>query len=197
MAYATAAEFKAYVGGDDDVTVNDDWLEDVQAAAEDSINDHCGRNFNVVDAAADPTSRSYPPRGDLVIVHDIANTTGLTVANDGATVASTDYQLEPLNGLNAAGATVPYHQIRLINSCWTHDGKRATVTVTTDQWGWPSVPDQVKQATLILGKDIAHIRQNRFGVAGFGEFGVVRVRDNPHVAQLLSRLRHPRALGIA
>lgn len=195
MAYATAAEFKTYVGGDSDVTITDAWLADVQAAAEDSINDHCGRTFNAPSGGA--TARNYVPRGDLVIVHDIANSTGLTVTNDGATVASTDYQLEPLNNLNAAGATVPFHQIRLIDSCWSHDGKRATVTVTTDQWGWAAVPDQVKQATLILGKDIAHIRQNRFGVAGFGEFGVVRVRDNPHVAQLLSRLRHPRSIGIA
>lgn len=195
MAYVTLAELRTYVGTE--ITGDDAFLADVLLDVEQEINEHCARDFNIVNAAADPTTRNYVPCGDLVIVHDIANATGLEVSNDGATVAASDYQLEPLNNLSAGGATVPFHQIRLINSCWTRDGKRATVSVTTDQWGWAAVPPQVKEATRILGKDTAHMRQIRFGIAGFGDYAVARLRDNPTVVQKLARLRHPRAIGIA
>jgi hypothetical protein len=70
------------------------------------------------------------------------------------------------------------------------------VSVTSTRWGWAAIPPEVVEATAILAKDLAHVRTNRFGTAGFGEFGVIRVRDNPHVILLLANLHHPMAVGV-
>lgn len=191
MAYLSLDEFTGYVGSE--LAADRTSLQAALLAAEQAINDHCGRNFNTTATSA--TARSYLPCGDVVVTHDIGDTTGLIISNFGSTVASGTYQLEP-NPVSWAGVTQPYYRIRLLNGAyWTQSGGQATVTVTA-KWGWPAVPAQVVEATAILAKDLAHLRQNRFGVAGFGEYGVIRVRDNPHVVMLLSRLRHPMAVGI-
>ena len=192
--YVTLAGFTAYLQASE-IAADQDVIQSALLAAERSINRHCARRFAAPSGSA--SSRSYVPRGDEVVTHDFDNTTGLVVTDDGATVSSSEYQLEPLNNLTASGLTVPFYRIRLINSCWARDGKRATVTVNTARWGWAAVPAEVPEATMILGKDLAHMRGTRFGVAGFDTFGAVRVRENPVVASLLTELRHPNAIGIA
>jgi hypothetical protein len=195
MAYCTFEEFEAYVSSE--ITGNQEFLADVLAATEDAVNDYCGRAF---DNLTTPITRTYVPHDDVVEIHDISDTAGIVILDNGAAVALTDVQFEPTNTVTANGLTTPKFKIRRLSTCWTPpilSPRQATVSVTSTHWGWAAVPPQVKQATLILGKDIAHVRANRFGVAGFGEFGVVRVRDNPHVVMLLQNLRHPSAFGIA
>ena len=104
-------------------------------------------------------------------------------------------QLEPVNNLLPDGTVCPYHTIRRITGYWTCHGREASVSVTSTRWGWAAVPPKVKLATLVLAKDYASLRDTRFGVAGFGEFGVVRTRiDNLQVLQLLRGLGHPRTV---
>jgi hypothetical protein len=67
---------------------------------------------------------------------------------------------------------------------------RRAVQITA-LWGWSAVPDPVKQATLIIAAEQWKLKDAPFGVAGFGEFGPIRVRDNPMAASLLARYRHP------
>ena len=192
MAYLTVEEFTAYVGSE--IPANAQFLQWALDAAEQAINDHCARSFNPPVAGA--TTRVYVPGRDVVIIQDLADSVGLVIADNDVNVPLADVQLEPV--VSWSGEVRPYHRIRRLGGRgWTHDFERATVAVTSDRWGWAAVPAQVKEATAILAKDLAHVQQNRFGVAGFGEFGVVRVRDNPHVTKLLSGLRHPETMGIA
>jgi hypothetical protein len=193
MAYLTPDEFAVYVGSE--IAADDLFLARCVNAAEDAVNDHCARSFDV--PAVTSITRNYVPTpcDPLVVIQDIVDNTNLVVTDDGTAV--TDFQLEPVNNVSWSGLTQPYYQIRRTDGAsWVVDYGRATVAVTSTRWGWPAVPPQVKEATAILAKDLAHLRQNRFGVAGFGEFGVVRVRDNPHVSMLLSKLRHPQAFGV-
>lgn len=195
MAYCTLDEFRSYVASE--VAGDNDFLVDTLAATEDAINDYCGRAF---DNLTTSITRTYVPHADVVEIHDISDTSGVVLLDNGASVSTSDVQFEPTNTVNAAGLTTPKYKIRRLSTCWTpptRNAREATVSVTSTHWGWASVPPQVKEATLILGKDVAHVRANRFGVAGFGEFGVIRVRDNPHVAMMLRNLRHPSAFGIA
>jgi hypothetical protein len=194
MAYCTLPEFTTYVASE--IGADDAYLDDVLSATEDAINDYCGRTFDTIVGSL---TRSYVPSCDIVEIHDISDTAGATITDNGATVALTDVQFEPVNPALLNGLIVPKSQIRRIHGSWstpTQNSRQATVSVTSTHWGWAVVPPQVKQATLILGKDVAHLRANRFGVAGFGEFGVVRVRDNPHVEMLLRKLRHPATVGV-
>lgn len=193
MVYCNLSEFTSYVGSE--ISTDTDFLADALAATEDAINDYCGRSFDTVTGAL---TRSYVAADDVVEIHDIHNTAGVTITDNGTSIAVADVQFEPINPVSWAGLTSPKYKIRLLTGCWskTTNWRQATVSVTSSNWGWAAVPPEVKEATLILGKDIAHIRANRFGVAGFGDFGVVRVRDNPHVKQLLNGLRHPSAFGV-
>lgn len=165
------------------------------SAAEQAIDEHCQRKIFVADDA-DTSARLYVPRADSILrIHDCVAVTAVT--DDSAAVASTAYQLEPLNNLDAAGLSVPYEQIRrLSGSGWTCDYGRATVSVTA-RWGWPALPAQYLEAVKMLTSDLLNMKEIRGGVAGFGEFGAVRIRENPMVTYLLSSLRRVESWGIA
>ena len=198
MAYVTAQELADYCRNEisADLTQFTSWA----AAASNIVEDYCGRTFVVPAAGASATTRYYVPKGDVVFMHDISATTGLIVTEDGTTVSSADYQLEPRSGIDFAGRAVPYTRIVRLDTTWYADGRETTVGVTSAYWGWPAVPDRVTEATLIIGKDLAHGRETRFGVAGFGEFGVVRQRMevNPLAAVLLdSLIRTEFTVGVA
>ena len=155
-------------------------LSQALAAAEQMVNAHCHRVFVVAGATA--TARVFvPSSAEMLRVDDFVEATA--ISNDGTSVTA-DYQLEPLNGIDAAGNAVPYHQLVRTSGSWTRDGKRATVTVTA-RWGWPAIPDAVKEALLIFAKDIAWQRELKGDVAGFSDFGAVRIRSNPLAAGLL------------
>jgi hypothetical protein len=194
MTFVNREDFRAYVASE--IVGDDPFVTLAQDSAEAAVVDWCGRSFTLVDPGT-PTARTYAASADRrrVVIDDIADATGLVVSDAGSTVAAADYQRGPLGWVNDGR---PFYELLRLGywSTPTYPGT-ATVTVTTDQWGWPSLPVQVQEATMVLGKDLLHLRPNRFGVAGFGEFGVVRIRENPHVQMLLSRLRHPRAFGVA
>ena len=66
----------------------------------------------------------------------------------------------------------------------------------TGVFGWPSVPLAVKQAALLLAADIFRRKDAPFGIAGFGELGVVRIQGNPMVTQLLKRYITGQRVGV-
>jgi hypothetical protein len=188
-------EFREFIGsqnvGDYDLQVA------ALAGAEYAVQQLCRRAFVVAGDTATP--RTFRPTNcHLLSVDDIATDDGLVVSNDGETIDADDLQLEPLNGIDVTGLAVPYTLIRLLDGAFVVDRRRrATVTVTA-KWGWQAIPDAVAEACRILGKDLWHHRDTRFGVAGWGEFGVVRIRQNPTVLSLLEGLqRRERVYGWA
>lgn len=192
-SYVALNEFQDYarneLAGSDDI-IQQTCLD----AAEQMINEFCARSFTVASVTA--TARTYTPISpwtDVLRIHDCIAVS--SVVEDGATVATVDYQLEPLNNFAWSGATIPYEQIRRPNNIWYWDGGKATVTVTA-RWGWASTPDAVKSATLIIAKDVYQQRNTTSGVAGFGEFGAIRVRMNPLALNLLAPYRRAEAFGI-
>lgn len=52
-------------------------------------------------------------------------------------------------------------------------------------WGWADVPPNVTTASLILAADLFKAKDAPYGVAGLGEYGLVRVQSNPWVVELL------------
>jgi hypothetical protein len=189
MAYITRSDFKAFVPHFDS-TADDTLLDAILLAAEGAINWRCGRRF---DAATQATARQfYPAHSGWVRVDDISTTASLVVAYDSSddgtadvTLTTAQYQLEPVNGVGADGtAGWPYTAIRAVDASFPTTTVRAPVHVTA-LWGWASTPDLVKQATKVLANEMYKHREAPLGVTEFGEFGIMRVRENPVVASLL------------
>lgn len=129
-----------------------------------------------------------PEFNDVVSV----STLKTDAAGDGTfetTWASTDYQLWPYNP-SAAPETRPYTQIKAIGR-YTFPIRGASRTradriEVTGVFGWPAVPPSIKQAALILATELFATKDAKYGVAGYGDYGAIRVRQNPFVGQLLA-----------
>jgi hypothetical protein len=188
-SYATLAELRSRVGiTDASNTAEDTKLTAALAVASRGIEKTCHRQFNVASSA---TARIYYPDSDWKTnVDDISTTTDLVIKTDTAgdatfatTWASTDYQLEPLNGIVDAESGWPYYTIRAVGSyrfpC-VDVTTRAPLQVTA-KWGWAAVPAPVKEGALILAEEVYSLKNTPFGVGGYGQFGIIRARENPQV----------------
>ena len=193
-AYATVPEIKSRLDVNDEV--DDNALTNALLVASRGIEKMCGRQFNKATSA---TARVYrPDSARRVDVDDFHTTTGLIVATDDGddgtfttTWSANDYELTPLNGVVDGEPGWPYSKVRALNTRWFPCGTRATVRVTA-QWGWAEVPAMVKEATLISAVEIFKLKDAPFGVGGYTDFGIMRVRDNPFVARMLAAyVRHP------
>ena len=205
MAYASTAELGAWLGPSTVAINQSAELTIALNGAEAIVDQWCGRTFN--DAGSASERKFYADSCYFVDVNDFSTTSGLVVKTDDdddgtaeTTWASTDYVLEPENNLRN-GATWPYCRIRAVEGRTfpIHRSGRPGVYVTA-RWGWAAVPAAVKSATLLIAAADFQRRDSPHGVAGFGEFGVVRVRGtmDPRAAELLAPYRKgSTAAGIA
>lgn len=182
--YATIDEAKSYLSGEGQRSDNDLRITTALNTSCRAIDAYCGRQFHkVISSTDDATTRTYYTDDcHLARVDDFWTTTGLVVATDttddgtaDTTWASTDYQLEPLNGVLDGLTGWPYYRIRSVETrLFPVAGKRARVHVTA-KWGWQAVPIPVKQAALQLTATVFKMEHAPFGVAAMGEFGPLRV----------------------
>ena len=182
--YCSLAEIKAALRISD--SVDDALLELAVESASREIDASTERNFYSVNG-----TRIYTPRDSYFVeTDDIVTITTLKTADaaDGifsTTWTTSDYQLEPLNGI-AGGVPVPYSFIRAVGDyLYPTSGGEATVQVV-GTFGFATVPTAIKQATIILGSRIFKRLDSPLGVAGFGDIGVMRVgKLDPDVEALI------------
>ena len=191
-SYVALSELKSALGIT--VSTDDDFLNLAIDSAEQSIDDLCGRKFTADGSASARTYRAQPY---LAVTDDISTLTGLVVKTDTSgdgtfdtTWASTDYQVEPLNNLLK---TTPrsVNNLRAVGSYTfpVYGDGRAAVEVTA-KWGWPAVPDSIKQSALMLSSRFYSRKSSPLGVIGVGDFGPVRIsRSDPDIAHLLMDYR--------
>lgn len=184
--YTNLPLLKSYVN---ETTGNlDSLLQQCLTSASRAIDSYCGRRFY---ADTNASARTYrlpdrvvcDPDGELLIVDDISTTTGLVVeVGSGSSWSTvTDYDTAPENAL-AQGKPITYLH-RQYNT-WASSA-RATVRVTA-KWGYPAVPDEVLQATLIQAARLFKRKDSVGGMTGNDDFGFVRVsRVDPDVQALL------------
>lgn len=188
--YGTRAELKRRL---DNMTVTtwDSDLDNALAVASLGINGVTGRQFNKTDT---PSARVfYPETSCWTRVHDFHTTTGLIIATDGGgdgtyetTWAAADYQLEPLNGIEGGESGWPYYIIRAVAGRQFPRNRRASLQVTAP-WGWTAVPPGVKEACLVVAEETYKLKEAPWGVASVGEWGTMRVRENPMAMKLIAR----------
>lgn len=126
----------------------------------------------------------------LVEVDDFMDTTGLIVeslpygVSGGSVVwASSNYQLEPLNGIFMS-QNWPYTKIRAVQSltfpvyggiAFPQPYVQALVRVTA-KWGWNYIPTNVKKAAIVQSIALFKADDVPFGATPFGEVGIVRLK---------------------
>lgn len=185
--YASMTELKAYVGIAD--TADDPKLQDALVSASRGIEHFCRRAFWPTLTA---TARVFHPRFPrLAVVDDFWTTTGLIVKTDtsdsgtfGTTLTTANYSLEPVNGVVDGEPGWPYYRLLAVNQNFPC-GTRPSIEITA-KWGWSQVPGPVKRACIILAEEDFKLKDSAFGSGGYGQFGIIRVRDNPHAARLLA-----------
>jgi hypothetical protein len=103
---------------------------------------------------------------------------------------ATDYQLEPLNGI-ANGQASPFTRIRAVGDYLFPSMNYQALVQVTGVWGWTAVPEPIKQANILQASRIYKRAESPLGVAGFGDFGAVRVTRSldPDVQQLVDPFR--------
>jgi hypothetical protein len=196
MAYVETQDLTDYLRST--IVADDVEIESALLAAESTIHSYCQRIFTVPTAA---TVRTFVPSDwQVLVVPDIANTTGLIVSNDGSTVPAASYQLEiapSVTGpIGVDGRTWPYSQIRLLTGSWPVESDGEAEVSITARWGWPAIPPEVTLATKLLARDFLLARDTAFGIVQVGDFSR-RIAANGVVETLLSPLRRVESYGIA
>lgn len=204
-AYATVDELKARMS-----ITHDDFdtqLGEALSAASRGIDMCCDRQFS---KALTASARLYcaPSGATAVEIDDFYSTDGLIIKTDAAgdgtfetTWVTADYELRPRNGIVGGLTGWPYSTIAAVGSqsfpyhYSPFSSTRACLEVTA-LWGWLDVPAPVKEATLVGAEELYKLKDAPFGVAGFDQYGAVRVRENPIVHKLVAPYRrHPVLVG--
>ena len=169
--------------------VDDSLLELTIETASRQVDGYCERNFYSATA-----TRYFAARNSYEVeIDDLTTLTSLVTAPDGTsfdtTWQSTQYQLEPLNGV-VGGLATPYTLIRAIDDLvFPTLGGEALVKVT-GVFGYTPVPIAIKQATIMSATRLYKRYDSPLGVLGFGDLGVVRIsRLDPDIAALLAPYR--------
>lgn len=197
--YAGLEEMKDRLGVTD--TADDSSLQFAIAASAGWINEYCGQAFNRV-----TETRTFVPADIwLLDIDPVVSLSALNIDRDGdgvfeePWVQGTDYQLRLGRGrynVNTLGVARPYRQVQVLQS-----GKlfpfllpygRQDKVQAIGTWGWPAVPWQVAEANRILAAQVFKEKDAPFGVAGFGDLGVVRVSSSPTLVAMLERFVSPR-----
>jgi hypothetical protein len=194
--YTTLALLRTFMGAP--TTPPDELLEAAINAASRSIDNYCGRRFWLDGSVV---TRTFAGNGSslLDLPDGIGTATGLVVKTDTAgdgtfatTWAGTDYQLLPVNAPYAFPEATPWTAIQAVGSHLFLAGTtlRPNAVQITAKWGWPAVPDPVSYACRLKAARLVSRKDSPQGVAGFGDFGPVRVgREDVDVIGLLDPYR--------
>lgn len=185
----------------------DDQGEDIEltlalSAAHRSVDAWCGCSFEPAGSVSQRRFSATWGTGTLIV--DPFNTTsGLVVAtddNDDGTAETTwtvgtDYVVGS-NSVGPDGRTGwPYTEIHAVGSkAWPMRTVRPDPVYVTADWGWAATPEPVTYATILLTHDLWKSRTAPSGVAGFGDYGAIRLRENQKVVELLAPYRMGRRI---
>ena len=171
MSYATLAEFKSAVGITD--SVDDTALQSVLDATDALIDLYCDRKTGF--GTATETRYYNATEWNFCLVDDLVSITTLTTDDNGdgtyptTWTAGTDYNLAPGN---AALDGWPYTQIDASVTYPRNFPKLVYRGVkVVGVFGWPAVPQAVKQAALIQAGAVWSSRTSPFGVIGSADLG--------------------------
>lgn len=164
------------------------------ASAQERVEKDCGRRFWKDSTAS---QRIYTPRHlELLRIDDLASDQGVIVeiGSQGGSWSTLDVNAYEFKPDNAIVDNRPVEYINRVSGYWTIGrgsynyyglGRDQRVRVT-GVWGWPVVPESIKNATVLLAARLLRRKDSPEGIKGFSDFGVVRVtRYDPDYDNLI------------
>jgi hypothetical protein len=156
VKYATLSQVKAALRITDQI--DDSLLNTSIDAASRWVDGWCGRTFTKASGTA---TKDYVPSGRMepLFVNDLTTVVSIRIDEDLDRTFTTllnpiDFQLEPVNG--SFGNGFPFYIIRpQEDGYWPTSYGRATVRVQAT-YGWPAIPDAVREATILAGVTAVH-----------------------------------------
>lgn len=190
-AYCSLADVKAALRITD--TIDDSLIESSINSACRMIDQYCNRYFYSSSAGE---VRYYKANDGFTCWIDDAQsiTTVETSSTDpliyDTTWDSSDYQLLPANR-NANGGYYPITGITATDNYLFPVWADIALVKVTGQFGWASVPDPIKFASIIQASRLFKRLESPLGVAGVSDIGIMRVGANidGDVAQLCNPFR--------
>lgn len=193
--YCTPDELKSRVGIGDTDQLDAFEILAVCRSVSRWIDQHCDRRFYKRTA----TMTFQPCDQYLLDIPDLVSVITLKTdaSGDGTyeqTWTASDYQLLPVNAA-VEGEPRPYTRIKAVGAYAFPALYSGLYNTRTDRvqiaavWGWPAVPDDVKQAASIMCGDFLKLGGMAFGVQGYGDYGAIRARMSGPAMQLLDPYR--------
>lgn len=191
--YATSADLKSALSLTGE-TFADAEIALALTAASRGIEQSTNRRFWV--DAVDAQRYYTPEAADVLFIDDLVTLTTLEISSNGNNVfdqtwvVNTEFTLEPLNAAGEDPAR-PFTIIRpnLLGPRFFWPYPRSVRV--TGKFGWPTVPSQIKEATIMLAaKLLRRVREAPFGVVAFGIDGgaVTIARNDPDIQFLIGPL---------
>lgn len=188
--YATTAELRSYATRHTD-TVDDTELALALTAASRAIDRHTGRQFGLIAVAEqraytahlDRRIHRYRPRW-IVDIDDLMSTANFAISINSTAV--TTYTLRPFNAPTTISR--PWTELVIDGQSEARPVGDDDEVLVTALWGWTSVPDTIKQATLLQASRFFARRDSPYGVAGSPELGAetrLTARVDPDVGVML------------
>jgi len=190
-AYCTLADVKAALRITD--SVDDSLIENSINAASRMIDQYCNRYFY----SGSPGEVRYFKATDAFNcwIDDCQTITELKTASTNPVVfditwGTNDYQTIPRNTLGN-GAYQPITGLTATYSYFFPTWQESNLVKVTGTWGWSSIPDPIKFATIIQASRLFKRLESPLGVAGVSDLGIMRVGSNidGDVAQLINPFR--------
>ena len=189
--YCTLADVKAALRITD--TIDDALIENSINAASRMIDQYCNRYF--YSSPAGEVRYFQANDGFTCWIDDMQSITDLKTSSTDplifdTTWATGDYQLQP-NNSKANGAYSPYTMIQATDNYLFPVWADIALVQVTGQFGWASIPDPIKFATIIQASRLFKRLESPLGVAGVSDMGIMRVGSNidGDVAQLCNPFR--------
>lgn len=196
--YATVGDFKSWIGLED--AVDDTVIANALTAASAAVDNYCFTHFWNTAVSTARFFDTCDPRwlriNDAAVVAEVATDPN----SDGVfeTVwAATDFQTLPLNR-DFGPETQPITDLSAVGTLtFPRATRRLGLVRVKATWGWPTIPEAAPQSTMLVANRLIKRRRSPEGVAGFDEFGTVRIsmRDDPDAARLLTPYRRNHRAG--
>jgi len=189
--YCTLADVKASLRITD--SIDDALIENSINAASRMIDQYCNRYFY----SGSPGEVRYFKATDAYNcwIDDCQTITQLATAQSNPITfnqiwASTDYQTIPANTYGN-GSYSPITGLTAVYNYFFPTWQESNLVQVTGTFGWSSIPDPIKFATIIQASRLFKRLESPLGVAGVSDMGIMRVGSNidGDVAQLINPFR--------
>lgn len=181
--YCTVAQLREHLG-DTGSKLTTALLERAINGSSRAIDDYTGRRFWQDSTVQTRTYKVHDPY--IAWVDDISTTTGLVIKTDttgdytwATTWTTTDYDLEPSNADKTNSAFAWWRIVAIDTEVFPVSARRKTLQVTA-KFGWPSVPEEIEEATILKASQLFRRKDAVLGMVNFADFGPMRISRKDH-----------------